>query len=532
MVFCETSFWFAVRKNYSSFVCALHTAVSGLVVTAMCIRLILLSMISASIAAAASTPSFDDHRKPSKGDIVDVMPKDTATLRLLVFLPQIACQGCAQSVSPIRRQLQESMKTSVDVTVFISSDDDGFVRLQKEQHSWEFAVLPDPIRAYQKAFGVTRAPYAILTNRCGVVLAAGPFGSASFEWENVNVSDEEIEAGCPPRHDRIRLLSAVVLRGSAAIAGAGMQHQANIIGDSLVVVNATPLHKVMMFNMAGDSLRTFSHVAEESYTPFVPIMMSQPQSGRGCLFIDFTYEGDIPITTIVDYNGNVIERRQRHDYPPGTGRFFLSFSTDSTLETIVSGYRYLNAAARGSDRTGCVVWSRITGEIKHRFSRDSIHEQADLSNYEWTTTWIDDDEIAYISNLSRSLRVYGRKDQQRTRELQFDPDTSAYKTGWVAQAMKLNEQSTLEERQALQVHVSATSRVLKDSETGDYYIAFHNFTVSGYIDTFVSGPIGKPDIGTWFVGRNHHVHKVGNSVVYTTNIQDGHLVLSSFELSR
>jgi hypothetical protein len=98
--------------------------------------------------------------------------------------------------------------------------------------------------------------------------------------------------------------------------------------------------------------------------------------------------------------------------------------------------------------------------------------------------------------------------------------------------MRLTEHSSLEDRQALQVHVSATSRLLKDMNSGDYYIAFHNFTVDGYIDTFVSGPIGIPDTGTWFVGRNHHVHKIAGGSLYTTVVKDGKLVLNQFDLSR
>jgi hypothetical protein len=286
------------------------------------------------------------------------------------------------------------------------------------------------------------------------------------------------------------------------------------------------------FNMSGDSLRAFSHLPSEGYVPFTPILMNQPYSARGCLFIDFTYEGDIPITTIVDFSGKVIERRQRRVDPPGSGRMYLSFTADSSLETIVSGYRYLNKTDRGSDRTGCVVWNRATGDITHRFERDAIHEKADLSNYHWSTSWIDEDEIAFVSNLSRTVNVYGRKDMRRTRVLSFSPDSSAYRTAWLDMGMRLTEHSSLEDRQALQVHVSATSRLLKDMNSGDYYIAFHNFTVDGYIDTFVSGPIGIPDTGTWFVGRNHHVHKIAGGSLYTTVVKDGKLVLNQFDLSR
>jgi hypothetical protein len=469
---------------------------------------------------------------PDVGDTVAVMPRDTSAFRLIVFLPQIACSGCSKSISPMVKNLKESTRATIDVTVFIASDDDQFVRQQKVIYDWDFEVHADPIRAYQKTFGISRAPYAILTNRCGVVLAAGPVGASSYDWEKVTIANRDLIRECNMGLSGITLRKSVVLRGSDAIAGAGMQRQVNIFGDSLVIVNATPLHKVMMFNMSGDSLMTFSHLPAEGYVPLTPILVNQPYSGRRYLFIDFTYDGDIPITTIVDFNGQVIERQRCRDYPSGSGRFYLSFTTDSSLETIVSGYRYLSRADRGSDRTGCVIWDRATGDIVQRFDRDSIHEKADLSNYHWTTSWIDDDEIAFVSNLSREVNVYGRKDVRRTRVLQFSPDTTAYRTGWLSLGMRLNEQSSLEDRQALQVHVSATSRLLKDTETGDYYIAFHNFTVSGYIDTFVSGPIGKPETGTWFVGRNHHVHKIAKNSLYTTAVKDGKLVLNQFELSR
>jgi hypothetical protein len=483
---------------------------------------------SAIVSSATPTSWVDD--AIAVGQTVAILPRDTAALRLIVFLPQVACQSCAQSVLPIRERLQFETRQSVDVTVFISTDDDEFVRQQKNIYGWKFAVIADPIRAYQTLYRVQRVPSAVLTNRCGVVLAEGRLGSVDYDWDTVVVKPDVLDFGCPERLNKCRLRKEIVLKGSEALSGAGRQRQVNIIKDSLIIVNATPLNKVMVFRMNGDSLRTFSHEAGGGYIPFMPMMATRPFDGEACLFIDNTYEGDIPITSVVTFDGDVIERKQRRVDSAESGRVSYFHSADARLETIVSSYRYLSKSDRGADRTGCIAWDRVSGNILHRFVRDSIHEQADLSNYHWTISLIDSEEIAYISNLSQTLNVHSRKDGSLLRTLPFNPDTSVYRTGWLSQGLLLTESSTIEERQALQTKVSATNFLLKDTESGDYYIGFNNFTVSGTIDGYISGPVGSPNAGTWFVGRSHQCHKISNGVLYASALQDGILVLSLYDL--
>jgi hypothetical protein len=475
---------------------------------------------------------YDRKSTVAVGDTIPVLPQDTSDLHLLVFLPEMFCSVFAEAVSPIRNRLQLASKRSVDVTVFISTDDDVFARQQKVIHSWDFRVYSDPIRAYQRIYRVQVTPTAVLANRCGIVLAVGRLGSTVYDWDTVVVTPELLDQGCFKRLNLSRLRKEVALKGSEALSGAGRQRQVNIIRDSLIVVNASPLHLGMVFSLGGDSLLTFSHKAGAGYLPYFPIMVPQPYDGRTCLFIDFTLEKATPIMSVIDFEGNVLERKQWRADSVEVGFMSIYFSTDARLETVVSGYRYNRESDRGTDRTGCIAWDRASGNILYRFVRDSIHDQADLSNYDWTISWIDDEEIAYISNLGQTLYVHRRTDGQLMKELRFNPDTSAYRTAWLAQGLLLNESSTIEERQLLQTSVSATSILLKDSESGDYYIGFYNFSINGSIDGYVSGPVGSLDAGTWYLGRSHRYHKISNGVLYATALQDGIIVLRMYDLLR
>jgi hypothetical protein len=161
--------------------------------------------------------------------------------------------------------------------------------------------------------------------------------------------------------------------------------------------------------------------------------------------------------------------------------------------------------------------------ILDSIAADSMFTAADLSNYFWSMSTIDTQEIAIAFNLSKQLHIVGRSQERKRYVLPIEPDTAVWRQSWQDQYCNLNSTSSLEVRKELALQASANGEIMKDDVSHDYYMAFYNTNDDGSIDTYLVGPIGKKESRTLHVGRNVLCHAFLQGSIVCTLADNGDL---------
>jgi|GEM_PF-3513161 len=457
------------------------------------------------------------------GDTVDVPYCDTVEILFFAFTQPTACHTCMLSLEPIRRNLAAYGR--VKMTLYVSTGDQKVVDEMRKDRGWSFDIEIDPIRAYQKSFGVKKPPVGIATNRSGVVLAVGPIGSSTYDWGNIQLNTGFTLASQQPTTPTLTSLRRTELLGSEDLVSAGLQRQIVFLNDSVLAVNATPLRRTAVYGLDGTRQHLINITPDTGYIPFAPMLSGTPNRSQRIVYFDIDPTTNKPVVFLTDLDGSL-----RKFYSPNVehrieAQFGFFTATDSANQILVTSVVYLDSITRGNDKSGAIAWSPIDGSVSARIERDSLFATADLSNYYWVAPWIDAHEIACIANLSTKVAVISRTREQAARTLPFEPDTNVWKTAWRVHYSNLKSSSTLEERKALGSHTSKLDRLLKDTETGHYYVSFYNTLDNGSIDMYITGPLGLSTNSTQYVGRDHLCHKVQNELLYTSSSDNGRLFL-------
>ncbi|MCU0331308.1 MAG: hypothetical protein MUC47_10100, partial [Candidatus Kapabacteria bacterium] len=108
------------------------------------------------------------------------------------------------------------------MTAFVMTSDVGSLNTMAEVNKWQFRVLADPGEMYFGRYAVKKAPFGILANREGKILALGPIGSTSYDWGKVSISVEDIVS--KRQHLRnVTWQKKVKLDSSEALTAVGLQ---------------------------------------------------------------------------------------------------------------------------------------------------------------------------------------------------------------------------------------------------------------------------------------------------------------------
>ena len=457
------------------------------------------------------------------GDRIDINYTDTADIHFYIFTQPTACFTCIQSITPIQRML--SAYGRVLVVMYVSTDDQHFIERMRVDNGWTFSVVPDPLRAYQKAYKVKNAPVGIVTDRNGRVLAAGPIGSSRYDWTKLYIDLPTSTAAASSDIPQVRTVSTTILQGSNAIVSSGFQRQLVFVSDSLFVIHATPLRRILTYTYTGTLVRSAEILADSGYVPFAPMLAGTPNRSDAIVLIDVDPVKNKPVLLMYNQflSGRKILRPEIQHSPHAQYGFFAA--TDQQNTTITTSVVYANASMREKDKTGSIAWTIHDGVVTSYFQRDLLHDSADLSNYYWIAPWIDQDEIAIIENMSRTVSIANRREPHKVRAVTFSPDTMVWKTGWMSSYRNLQETSTIEQRRALSYCVSNLDRLLKDPVSKEYYVSFYNRLDNGSIDMYITGPLGNDRTRTRYVGRNYLCHGIDNGLLYTTITNNGQILL-------
>lgn len=487
-----------------------------------------LYMAACLMLASADIYAAIDDRSIRVGDTVDVLEDDSVMFHIAAFTTPNACRGGLLELREMHSKLSEI--GPIDMTLYVTTRDRAMVREMQTAYRWPFATEIDPLMAYRKAFGVVDSPWAIITDRNGVVMATGPLGKVDYDWVDTISSLRTRTHSASSDVRRLRERARVSIAGSGPLVAGGLQRHLTMIDDTLAAVVMTPLARLALVSTSGSLQRMLSLSPDSSYAPFIPIMAASTPCNAGPVIIDSD-----PYSTemvMVDFDRTGITRTVTPCRPKiPAGAMITHFTAiDTQRRVMVATLLYTDSVARGSDRTSAVAWDLHTGEIIASIDRDSVFEQADLSNYFWQSPWIDDSTIAVITNLSTTIRYVDRRTPTQVRTLNFLPDTNIWHQEWRSHYRKLTSTSTLQERMALAPYTSQLERLLRDEVTGSFYVTFYNTRRSGEIDTYIVGPVGSPTSATRYIGRDHLCHRIAHNVLTTTQIHNGLLDIVTYDL--
>lgn len=443
---------------------------------------------------------------------------------LVCFASESSCSICMESLGNMQRYIERSDCGSM--VLFLATAKAKLIDQLKSEQGWRFPIEKDAYGAIHAGFGVKHTPFYYLISRHGVILAMGPIGSVSDDFETTL---KELNNECTKMNSS--QMDSLIIENEKLVTCddnrffPSLQHQAILLdsGTKALIV-LLPSQDLIVVDSKGECRKTVKYSSLFNHRTSGILLGTGRSDSRSFVI------GEIPDTDhtmkYFQFSSDLtILDSALLSAPENPLRYWIFNGWQSTQRRIFTTLKPSDDKY-SADMPTFSMYSVSDGNSVSAGSPVEHFLNYNLQGYYWQTyAFRNNGNVLTLQNLSEEVVEYDSLGVEVSRS-KINNDTTVWKVAWRTIARKRSDTTTIEFQKGLQNVTSTMHTVLYDEVTDKIYSSFSNSSTLGGTTTFyITGPIGEASQRTVMVPKSGIPFGIRSGDIYCTTIRDDGLSL-------